>query len=53
MRRHIGGHRGRTLLELRQFEDAEQMRDKAKADVWRKKLDTLNKGGAQPAAAVL
>lgn len=25
----------------------------AKADVWRKTLDTLNKGGTQPAAALL
>jgi hypothetical protein len=45
----IGRHHGRTLLELRQFEDAEQMLDKPKADVWRKK----HTGGAQPAAAVL
>jgi hypothetical protein len=53
MSRRIGRHHGRTMLGLRQFEDAEQTLDKAKADVWRKKLDTLNTGGAQPAGAVL
>ncbi len=53
MLRRIGHHHGRTMLGLRQFEDAKQMLDRAKADVWRKKLDTLNTGGAQPAAAVL
>jgi hypothetical protein len=53
MRRRIGSHHGRTMLGLQQFEDAEQALDKAKADAWRKTLDTLNTGGAQSATAVL